>query len=1060
MRMYSLSAGMRRLNNQEVNLKFIADLHIHSRFSIATSSKLVPEYLEYWAMIKGINVIGTGDCLHPGWLKEIKEKLEPADNGLFRLKKEYKPDISAPDHPLIPDKVFFMLTGELSNIYKKDGKVRKVHNLCVFPDFEALEKVQQKLMRIGNIESDGRPILGLDSKILLEMVLESSAQSFLIPAHIWTPWFSVLGSKSGFNTIEECYEDLTPHIFALETGLSSDPPMNRACSFLDRFKLVSNSDAHSPEKLGREANLFDADLSYSGIYKSLSGSSGFTGTIEFFPQEGKYHYDGHRKCSICWDPLETLSHGGICPVCTKPVTKGVMYRVAELANRSGPGSLQDKKVFHSITSMPDLLAEIAGRKNCSSKAVQSEYFRLIEKLGPEFHILLDADIDGIRDSGGELIAEGIRRLRRGEVIITEGYDGEFGRIKVFGEGEVNSFSGISLFSPEGQIQDAGKSESSVRFNIDEFQALNRKTVKESKAGSSGSGFSSGQIQAIEHYKGPCMVLAGPGSGKTAVLTERIIYLVRQKSINPADILAITFSNKAAGEMKERLRRKTDYSDTSVSTFHAFGLSVLKKHYVKFERAEHFYISDGEECRDILNEIAVGKKREISGMLKSIGGFKHGLSGYDRPDILEAYDRELQKRDAFDLDDMIYQPVKLFIDYPEILEEYRRQFPWIMVDEYQDINARQYELIKLLAGPGSPDIFAIGDPDQSIYGFRGSDMQCMEQMKKDYPDTKIINIERSYRCPDPVMRIAGQILNRKEHLEGRKDKRRIHIQESETDKSEADWIAAQIEKMIGGVRSFSMDSGISDGESESASFSDFCVLCRTSLMFEPLIKAFADHGIAYQVIGTDPFYREEPFTSLISRFRRIYYHMINVKTSSLDSVAHEIRQMISGREKAGKILETMMTDMDIPDHSRKRIIQLAAPFGSDYEKFFLSLATGQGIDDFDVKAEAVSLMTIHASKGLEFNTVFIPGCEEGIIPFELFGNKSISELAEEERLFYVGVTRTRDNLYLTHAKKRIFKGRVLIQKRSRLIDRLEKKLLDLGARERKKKKEEEQLDLFS
>ena len=377
---------------------FITDFHIHSHYSIATSKKLIPEHLEYWARIKGINVLGTGDCIHPGWYTELKEKLTPAENGLYCLKEEYRlPESKELHHDMIPDKVYFMLTGEVSNIYKKNERVRKVHNLCVFPNFDAVAAVQEKLDAIGNIKSDGRPILGLDSKVLLEMVLESHELSYLIPAHIWTPWFSVLGSKSGFDRIEECYEDLTQHIYAVETGLSSDPAMNWTCSFLDNFKLVSNSDAHSPEKLGREANLFDCEVGYKPILDSLKGDEGFLGTIEFYPQEGKYHHDGHRKCGIRWDPLETEEHRGICPVCGKKVTKGVLYRVAELADRSDISQKEKEYQFYSITQMQDLLAQIMNQKSTSSKRLMKEYHRLIRSIGSEFDILLFREISEIRD---------------------------------------------------------------------------------------------------------------------------------------------------------------------------------------------------------------------------------------------------------------------------------------------------------------------------------------------------------------------------------------------------------------------------------------------------------------------------------------------------------------------------------------------------------------------------------------------------------------------------------------------------------------------------------------
>lgn len=322
------------------------------------------------------------------------------------------------------------------NLCIKNGRIRKVHNLCVFPDFASAERLQDRLSKIGNITSDGRPILGLDSKDLLEMLLESSQtkdsahKPFLIPAHIWTPWFSVLGSRSGFNSIEECFEDLTQYIFAIETGLSSDPPMNRRCSFLDRFTLVSNSDAHSLQKLGREANIFDGDISYQTIYNSLKYKNGFKGTIEFFPQEGKYFFDGHRKCGVSLDPMGTKTNNTICPKCKRPVTLGVMYRVAELSDRTEKEAIKMASNFYSMTSLLEVIAEV-NNKGSNSKYIQREYLKLVERLGPELDILLNIPLSDIKTIGGDLITEGIRRLRAGDVIIKEGFDGEFGEVSVF-----------------------------------------------------------------------------------------------------------------------------------------------------------------------------------------------------------------------------------------------------------------------------------------------------------------------------------------------------------------------------------------------------------------------------------------------------------------------------------------------------------------------------------------------------------------------------------------------------------------------------------------------------
>jgi DNA helicase II / ATP-dependent DNA helicase PcrA len=1047
--------------------KFIADFHIHSHFSLATSKNLTPEHLEYWARIKGLNVIGTGDCIHPGWLKELNEKLEPAGNGLFRLKNEFKLDSSIKlANKNIPEQIFFMLTGEISNIYKKAGKVRKVHNLCVFPDFEAVKFVQSSLKKF-NIESDGRPILGLDSKFLLEIVLNSSDKSFLVPAHIWTPWFSVLGSKSGFDSIEECYDDLTKHIFAAETGLSSDPAMNWTCSFLDRFKLISNSDAHSPEKLGREANLFETEISYESIYNALSGSDGFLGTIEFFPQEGKYHYDGHRKCGVCWDPLETLGHNALCPVCGKPVTKGVMYRVSELADRDGTENFANKRGFNSITSLPDILAELMNKKSNSNKTVRNEYLRIIETLGSEFHILLFSDIKEIKDAGGELLAEGIKKLRQGNVLIDEGYDGEFGRIKVFSKEELASYAGDSLFGTNDALDTGNRTNeaSSVKFNISEFQALKAKTNLNDNIpyeSFSGIKLSAEQSEAAKHFSGPCMVIAGPGSGKTRILTERIKYLISERGIDPANILAITFSNKAANEIRARLREDNDTINPAICTFHAFGLSVLKSHYKTFERPEHFYIIDPEEKTEVIEEIATASGRDIKKTGKKaaeIERYKQGISAETDISLFVDYNRNLQIRGAFDLDDLISLPVELFQTYPDIALKYRNQYQWILIDEFQDINAKQFELITELSGKSNPNLFAIGDPDQSIYGFRGSDIKYIDKLKETFPQIKLISLPDSFRCPGNIIKAAGQILEKKEFLNGKNEKVKINIQQADTEKSEADWIAAQIEKMIGGVRSFSMDSGISDGEAKDGtiSFSDFAILCRTSIMFSPVIKALTDHGIAYQVIGTDPFYSEQPFSEVIRRFRSLYYHNKNYETTALKFIKET--QMMEKKENINIILNEMMKSINADDEDCRRLENFVRDFGNGYDRFFSNLTLRHGVDELDDNAEAVSVLTIHASKGLEFNTVFIPGCEEGVIPFELFGKKDEHELAEEERLFYVGMTRTRKNLYLTYAKKRLIRGRLLNQQKSRLLDRLEKDLLTYGKREKKKKNDDGQLDLF-
>src|SRR5512136_922706 len=441
-------------------MRFIADLHIHSHFSRATSKSLVPEDLFVWAQKKGITVIGTGDFTHAGWLSELQKKLEPAENGLYQLKPELQKILSDRVPESCSSPVRFVLSGEISCIYKRGGRTRKIHNLILMPNFESVEELNGRLSRIGNLKSDGRPILGLDSRDLLEIVLETSDRSFFIPAHIWTPWFSLFGSNSGFDAIEECFGDLTGHIHALETGLSSDPPMNRRLSALDDYLLVSNSDAHSPEKLGREANLFDTPLDYDSLLKAMTEQTGFEGTIEFFPEEGKYHYDGHRKCRVSLNPSETRRRNGLCPKCGKPVTVGVLHRVYELADREAP---KLPKPFYSVIPLPEILSEIL---DCgpSAKKVTGTYEELLASLGPELHILMDAPSKNIERAGGRLLAEAIDRMRESKVIRKEGYDGEYGVIRLFEESEKETLSGqAALFDAPAETT-MGEQESEPVFS--------------------------------------------------------------------------------------------------------------------------------------------------------------------------------------------------------------------------------------------------------------------------------------------------------------------------------------------------------------------------------------------------------------------------------------------------------------------------------------------------------------------------------------------------------------------------------------------------------------------
>lgn len=447
-------------------MRFIADLHIHSRYSRATSSDMSLESLWKWAQLKGITVLGTGDFTHPKWFQELKETLEPIGNNIFKLKENFqKQKVPAS----CKAEVYFMLTAEISSIYSKNGRTRKIHNLIFAPDFSTVARINTLLSRIGNLSADGRPILGLDAKHLLKIILDTSPDVMLVPAHAWTPHFSIFGAESGFDSLSECFEELTPYVYSIETGLSSDPPMNWRLSSLDRITLISNSDAHSPSKLGREANIFDTsnpssppfnspldrggyrgvkggqggiikEISYGFITNAIKTKNGFLGTIEFFPEEGKYHYDGHRFCSVRLSPKETILNNYVCPICKRKVTVGVMHRVEKLADRADGFKPEGAPLYHSLIPLAEIISETL-KIGINTKAVEKEYFKLLSTLGNEFRILIESPLSDIEKSGSATLSEAISRMRSGKVHISPGFDGEYGKIKIFEDVERKEITG-------------------------------------------------------------------------------------------------------------------------------------------------------------------------------------------------------------------------------------------------------------------------------------------------------------------------------------------------------------------------------------------------------------------------------------------------------------------------------------------------------------------------------------------------------------------------------------------------------------------------------------------
>ena len=876
-------------------MRFIADFHVHSHFSRSTAKNLDLENLYIAAQLKGITVIGTGDFTHPGWFAEIKEKLIPAEPGLLKLKEK----IAKPCDEQVPrscrGNVRFILVSELSNIYKKNKKTRKNHNLVFLPTLDLVENFNSKLDKIGNIKSDGRPILGLDARDLLEILLETSENGFLIPAHIWTPWFSLLGSKSGFNSIEECFEDLSSYIFALETGLSSDPAMNWRVSSLDGRTLVSNSDAHSPLKLGREANIFNADLSYSSIKKTIKNGDpeSFIGTYEFYPEEGKYHIDGHRKCNISFWPEQTRKHDGKCPVCGKPLTLGVLYRVEELSDRFEGEKPEKYLPFFNVIPLTEILSDVL-EVGSGSKKVMRNYMTLLDKLGPEFEILSNKTKEEINSAGVPLLGEAISRMRQNKIVLLPGYDGEYGKIKIFDHQERKILLGQKeLFFITPPEVDEKKKPKYKRTHqpklskqipsgagiekVSEKKIGQSKPLNDEKDGNSGLfELNKEQSRAVEYEKGPLIIVAGPGTGKTRTLTHRIAHLVTYKKVLPENILAVTFTNKAAQEMRQRLDDliKNSKQRPFVGTFHSLCLTLLKDH----KRNGCVIIDEGDQksiISDVIKHIEK-KGHAVTVKPKTLLDWIASAKQLIRPpedcadeiagskkqiflNVFRWYQNLLSIQGLCDYEDLIYNTVHLFEENKEITKTYRDRFKYVFVDEYQDLNHGQYRLLKTLMPPGrkNRNICVIGDPDQLIYGFRGSDVKYFKNFIRDYPDAEVFRLTRNYRSTRTILDASYQVISARE-----KDAQRsriystingiktIRVIEARSAKGEAVAIGKIIEKLMGGMGFHFMDFGSASARHQTPdkSFSDFAVLYRTDAQNRVFSEVFDKAGIPYQIVS--------------------------------------------------------------------------------------------------------------------------------------------------------------------------------------------------------------------
>jgi len=997
-------------------MRFIADLHIHSRYSRATSRQLIPEQLWRWGQLKGLQVIATGDITHPQWLAELEEALQPSAGceGLFELKPAAAAAVKAAVPPACQGNPLFILSGEISSIYKKEGEVRKVHNVVYFPSFAAAALFQQRLERLGNIRSDGRPILGLDARDLLEIVLSTDPGARLIPAHIWTPWFSLLGSQSGFDSIQACFGDLTPHIFAVETGLSSDPPMNWRLSMLDGLNLVSNSDAHSPEKLAREANIFNTELSYPALFAALEerGGGRFAGTIEFFPEEGKYHMDGHRKCGRMMRPDETRLHNGLCPVCGRPATLGVSYRVHELADRPEGSKPAGARPFHSLIPLPELLGEVFDA-GAATKRVQILYHALLRELGPELAILMERSPAEIEHTAGPMVAEAVRRMRSGEVEAEPGYDGEYGVIRLFRlEERAGWLQQEALFRSESAPALPEKRHTAPPSPAAAVKTASAKKLRAAEPPPGPWGLNQEQLEAVRHRGSPLIIQAGPGTGKTRTLTSRLARLLEEGVARPEEILAITFTNKAAAEMRARLEEMLGperAASLRIMTFHAFGCSLLTSAGAFFGRSPGFTIIDTEaddrfrralEARagERLTATALERISALKGLLHTPDSLpdeiSRSLPAYF-PALFRTYEELLVEWNAVDYDDLIALPVRLLRFEPELRRRQLERNRVIAVDEFQDIDAAQFELFRIFA-LHADDICVIGDPDQSIYGFRGASPEFFLRLQEELPGARLLRLRQNYRSSRTILSASTGMLRcgapaqGEETVAARTGKElKIQFHAAASDAAEAVFVAQQIESLIGGASHFALDAERADGETgHTYAFGDFAILLRSRLLAGPLEEVLANSSL--------------PFRRIADQYEK-----------DRDDLTRPTG--VSGQDKS-----------DAPS---------------------LPL---------DPRGDRIQILTLHAAKGLEFPVIFIIGCEEEILPFAFGGS---SDVEEERRLFYVGMTRARERLYLTHARTRMLRGQRRQQSPSRFLADISRRLLKQHTAPQLRRKDKDQLKLF-
>jgi DNA helicase II / ATP-dependent DNA helicase PcrA len=1081
---------------------FHADLHIHSRFSRACSKNCDIPGLAWWALRKGVTVVGTGDFTHPGWAEELGRTLVPAEPGLLQLRPDLEAQLRRNSPPTCDQPVRFMLSTEISTIYRAGERTRKVHHLLYAPTLEAAGKITAALAKVGNLASDGRPILGLDSRHLLDITLNAGPGCYLVPAHIWTPWFAVLGSKSGFDVVADCYGDLAGQVFAVETGLSSDPPMNWMCSSLDGYQLVSNSDAHSPPMLGREATTLDVELDYFAIERALRTGAGLQGTVNFFPEGGRYHLDGHRKCGVRLDPAQSAANEGICPHCGKPLTIGVLNRVTELADRAEGYRPDAAANSVNLVSLPDVVAELLGT-GPKSKKVDAEVSRLVAALGPELAILLTVPPGELSRAGGTLLAEAITRLRAGVAYKEAGYDGEYGVIRLFAPGEPDRGT-AALFdmAAEGSLAAAvpaprqpGRQAAGAGPAHEGAPAPGGAKDQPGRGGEAPGGVADGDSQgtatggslldrldpeqrAAAAAAAPLMIIAGPGTGKTRTLTHRLAAAVAEQGVPAEACLALTFTRRAAGEMRERLSallgRRAER--LTVTTFHGLGLMILRECPELAGLTSGFTVADEKTALEVAAGLA-GSSRGGRALLAAAAA---------DPQKREVLRQDLAARDLVDFDGLVELAVEVLDTEPAVAARLRARWPQISVDEYQDIDAAQYALLRLLAGDGT-GLTVIGDPDQAIYRFRGADVGFFLRFGEDYPGAGTAVLPANYRSGPgivagalqaiaPATLVPGRVLRA---ARGDVPSTKIRFHEAADPAGEAAWIAEAIDRLLGGSSFHSLDSGRADGHGHGGiGLADIAVLYRTDAQATSLGQGLTRAGLPFQKRshdllerrpGVSEILRELPAGGLAAGGLGLGEPGPGSAPGSVPAgtaVASQLRGAVSRLAAAAEAHRTAaggrggLSGTDLRT-AGEVLAPLARRCGDNMEQFRTEIALGAEVDALDPRADAITLLTMHAAKGLEFEVVFLAGCERGLLPLWLPGAAPGTgpDPAEERRLLFVGMTRARTHLLLSCAARRSRHGSSAETGVSPFLGAIDPGLLERSAPPRSRRPADRQLRLL-